>query len=498
MKPHVLVPIWVTIGVLATCSSPVSAATYVVRPDGTGDFPTVQAAIDASVAGDVIELTDGIFMGPGNRDIDFLGKAITIRSQSGNAASCVIDCQGTPEEPHRGFVFQSGETTASVIEALTVRGGYGLLDEYGRPTGGGVYCVSGSRPSLVACVLTSNRAVRGGGASCRIGAAPTFTDCTFSGNQADDEGGGVSCSNSSPTFTGCLFSANASTYGGGLWCATGSPQITACIYADNTTDFQAAGAFFTNSSPTLAGCSFIHNLGIAVQGEHNSSLMLNGCTFYGNSTSGAGVVTVGDASYLLMENTIIAFSQRLYAVWCNPGGAAFLSCCDLYENEWGDWVGCIADQFGTNGNICADPLFCDPEGEDLRLRDDSPCAPFSPQNPECDLVGAWPVGCGMTVDGDDPVTRESNVALEILSPAAGVAQIRFCLGPALDGKRIDLVIHDAAGRFVRQLASVAASGEQHTSWNLADAAGIPVPAGVYFCSLRWQGVTVTRPLVVLR
>lgn len=44
---------------------------YVVSPDGTGAFPTIQEAIDAIPQGSVIELTDGIFTGDGNRDLDF-------------------------------------------------------------------------------------------------------------------------------------------------------------------------------------------------------------------------------------------------------------------------------------------------------------------------------------------------------------------------------------------------------------------------------------------
>ena len=70
-------------------------------------------------------------------------------------------------------------------------------------------------------------------------------------------------------------------------------------------------------------------------------------------------------------------------------------CCDLYGNEGTNWEPfCIADQYGVNGNISEDPLFCDPGIDDVTLYDISPCAPFSPPNEECDLIGAWPVGCG--------------------------------------------------------------------------------------------------------
>jgi hypothetical protein len=73
-----------------------------------------------------------------------------------------------------------------------------------------------------------------------------------------------------------------------------------------------------------------------------------------------------------------------------------LTCCDLYGNAGGDWMQDIADQYGIRGNIRADPLFCDPLFGDFTLHEDSPCAPFTPPNEECDLIGAWPVGCGPT------------------------------------------------------------------------------------------------------
>ncbi|NIO84487.1 MAG: hypothetical protein GTN53_28595, partial [Candidatus Aminicenantes bacterium] len=53
--------------------------TIIVRADGTGDYPTIQAAINAAATGDIIELQTGTYTGNGNRDIDFLGKVITVR-----------------------------------------------------------------------------------------------------------------------------------------------------------------------------------------------------------------------------------------------------------------------------------------------------------------------------------------------------------------------------------------------------------------------------------
>jgi len=43
------------------------------------DYPTIQAAVNAAVDGDEVIVAPGTYTGEGNRDIDFLGKAITVR-----------------------------------------------------------------------------------------------------------------------------------------------------------------------------------------------------------------------------------------------------------------------------------------------------------------------------------------------------------------------------------------------------------------------------------
>jgi hypothetical protein len=86
--------------------SSAEARVWVLQPDGSGDAPTIRAAIDSvDFGGDVIELMDGIYSGPNNRDLNNLGKSFLVRSQSGNPTSCIIDLEGNVDEWHWGIAY---------------------------------------------------------------------------------------------------------------------------------------------------------------------------------------------------------------------------------------------------------------------------------------------------------------------------------------------------------------------------------------------------------
>ncbi len=199
---------WVTGAFLAW---PALAATYVVNPDGTGDFPTIQAAVDAAVNGDIIELGNGIFRGDGNRDVSYLGKAITIRSQGGPEA-CIIDCEGSATNPHRAFSFAWPEGSGSMLEGVTVTNGWCNF-------GSAIYC-DASSPIISHCVFIANGPGQSpveGGALMSDLASPHVSDCFFLDNAAS-YGGAVSvCTSLQPTvFTRCTFAGNVANTGGGM------------------------------------------------------------------------------------------------------------------------------------------------------------------------------------------------------------------------------------------------------------------------------------------
>ncbi len=172
-----------------------------------GEAPTIQAGIDSALTGDVVELAAGVYTGPGNRDLDFRGKAITVRSRDLSPETCIIDCQGTAEKYHRGFHFQNNEGLDSVIEGLTITNGFHIWS-------GGVFCEDG-KATISNCRFINNRGGEGAGLS--IHTHCEVFDCWFEGNVSSWAGGGVSvCCGGEATLTRCTFVGNtAEDYGGG-------------------------------------------------------------------------------------------------------------------------------------------------------------------------------------------------------------------------------------------------------------------------------------------
>ncbi len=140
----------------------------------TDAFATIQDGIDAVDSPGTVHVAARTYTGAGNVNIDFKGKAITVRSVNG-AATTIIDCENAHNT--RGFIFQSGETTSSVLDGFTITNGW--MD--GLP-GGGIY-ISSASPSIVNSIITGNRATWGGGIHISS-ASPSIINSIITGNTA--------------------------------------------------------------------------------------------------------------------------------------------------------------------------------------------------------------------------------------------------------------------------------------------------------------------------
>jgi parallel beta-helix repeat protein len=235
MKPHVHAAL-----VLAMLCLPGPLIAGTTRNVPSGPYPTIQSAITACVDGDTVLVADGTYTGFGNKNLSFLGKAITVKSQNGPGVT-IIDC----ELDGRGFHFFTGETSKSVVDGFTITNGLRVV------FGGGIYCHNSS-PTIMNCVVSGNRSYDGGGILCRD-SSPTIVNCIITGNEATNLGGGIHCrDSSSPNILNCMIAGNtADLYGGGIACIdNSSPTITSCTIAANTASVNGGG-ISCNGSPTI-------------------------------------------------------------------------------------------------------------------------------------------------------------------------------------------------------------------------------------------------------
>ncbi len=222
----------------------VDAATLEVGPSGY-PYTSIQTAINASAAGDTVLVHDGTYV----ENINFSGKAITVRSANG-AVSTFIDGNGISS----AVTFDHQEGSGSVLDGFTIKNG-GTNESWG----GGIRCASSS-PTITRCIITGNSSYAGGGICCQSSSSPTITHCTIRGNTAF-LGGGVFCwGGSSPVIANCTISGNTGeAHSGAIGCDSGcSPIITNSIITGNTAG-DGGGIYSYLSSPTIINCTISGN-----------------------------------------------------------------------------------------------------------------------------------------------------------------------------------------------------------------------------------------------
>jgi hypothetical protein len=339
---------------------PCTAATITVNKDGSGDYTTIQEGIDAAVNGDIVIVAEGFYNDANNVDLNFGGKAITVRSTDPNDFDVVynttISCNGTESENHRGFIFNSGEGRDSILEGFTIDGGYAT-------NGGSIYC-SNSSPTIKSCLITDcTTSVDGGGIYCGSGSSPLISDCWIIGNYTPYEvfqgyGGGIYCgSGSSPVITDCRIEVNYAGKGGGIACVGGS---TVAIN-DSVVCMNTATADFSCVSCGVYG-------GGGIYSRANSSgtpvTNVNNCTIVGNqATNGAVGGVYAQSGLINLSNSIVWDNAAFYGSEIGKGntfgedGYLNVSYCDIKGGLGGVFLGVGCCLTWGLGNIDSDPCF---------------------------------------------------------------------------------------------------------------------------------------------
>ncbi|UCC43807.1 MAG: right-handed parallel beta-helix repeat-containing protein [Candidatus Zixiibacteriota bacterium] len=365
-----------------------TAEPFEVRDVMTHDVPsvhgTIQAGMDFAQQGDTVLVAPGLYFGTGNRDLDFRGKGIVVKSDSG-AVTTIIDCGGSESDPHIAFYFNSGEDTSSVVD------GFKILNAY-----------SGSYQ----------------GAAIEIWSSPVIRNCIILDNQC----GGISCQSwyynwygrKHPVIDSCDIQDNA-TYG---IRSASDGRITNCVILNN------GGNGIDLWSPDSIEIAFNFVYGNEGSGLyvltgslgnfqiHNNTFAYNtqGIDYYHEPPASGFEMTLTDYSGLMSQNLIV---YSLHGGVVASGIAiAPMECNNSFGNTENDWplYYYLPHAGDSAGNLSLDPLFCDTTDflGCFRIDSISPCAPDNPANQCGLLIGALGVGCKGAPDSDNDGIADVN------------------------------------------------------------------------------------------
>jgi hypothetical protein len=269
------------------------------------DYPNIQAAIDVASNCDTVLVAPGTHFGSGNRNVDFLGKAIVVKSECG-PESTTINCQ----EYDRAFYFHNSETVTSRLE------GFSIINGRVTDRGAGILCENSS-PLIINCSISSSRVTsqsgNGGGISCDSSSSPSIINCTIVDNRSFESGGIWIGTNCHPVIENSIIAFNT---GGGIYGAHGTSEVSvSCSDVYGNTGYNYAGTISNQTGINgnisdcpvfcdLSGDHFFINDNSPCAPEYNDCEVLMGawgigCSYLCGDATGDDLNDIADLVYLI-------------------------------------------------------------------------------------------------------------------------------------------------------------------------------------------------------
>jgi len=466
----------------------VSYATIINVP---ADYATIQAGIDGAIDGDTVLVAAGTYV----ENINYNGKDIVVGSLYLTTQDTSYISLTVIDGNQNGSVvtFENSEDSTAVLTGFTITNG---SSDYG----GGIFC-SWSHSRIVNCIIISNSAVRGGGISCD-NSSPIIENCSISNNSAS-YGGGIYCYYSSPRISYSIMSNNST---GAVLLYTSSPEISFCRITNNMggpgitihaqsspiisnsliSDNSGDGCRFTNGSyPDFINCLISNNSGDGLWSSSAGADITN-CTIAYNA--GDGVYT--QASSVFIHNSILYGNNEFQIyVWSPP--LPQISYSDVEDKNSGGVHGGV--DWGQ-GNIDADPFFCEPGLGDYTLAANSPCV-GSGEN--LANMGAFDVGCGpLSLSGEIVIPTGFVLHQNYPNPFNPITTLRYDLP---ENSYVNVTVYDMLGREVRTLVNTTQdAGFKSVIWDATNEYGNPVSAGVYLYKIQAGEFVQTKKMVLLK
>lgn len=329
------------------------------------EYSKIQLAINDANDWDTVIVSEDRYQ----ENINFLGKAITVRSTDPNdpdvVAGTIID-GNAPTDSNFGSVviFNSGEDNNSVLSGFTITGGTGswLLVSWEfkglcwNRCGGGVLCYNMSAPTISKNVFTGNTAGQGGGiyvygdpvnpnnpSNPPVHVCPVIAENTFTNNSAiiehgfddpdpndpniydhGDGGAIVGFQGCNATITGNLIENNhADYYGGGIHLRQWSDGEICKNQILSNDSLLGAGIHITyTSAPLIADNLIKSNVCIGGGGGiyvfyYSDALIERNFITQNESSSGAGIAVYTSSEPQIRNNLVVKNTGVGILCWSN-------------------------------------------------------------------------------------------------------------------------------------------------------------------------------------
>ncbi len=225
IKKVLLFPLLFSLFLLPHLSFP---QTITVKQDGTGDFTTIQAAVDSAQNGDTVLVWPGTYL----ENIEIISKSITMGSLTLTTGDESYEYQTVIDGNQTGSCIKIYYCTTVTINGFSITNGSG--SDCGGICGGGIY-VHMANCNILNCNIHNNRgSYHGGGISFESSSA-WISNTNIFNNHVYNTGGGIDILKSTVLFDSvnlCNIYENYAAWGTDIY-KLGSPSME--VYVDTFT-----------------------------------------------------------------------------------------------------------------------------------------------------------------------------------------------------------------------------------------------------------------------